>query len=210
MWRWVYLVTVPLGWAVLLVFHPNPDPDDIYGSLRDDTTRWLLVHGGTLLFIDLLAVGVYLLVRDLTGTFATISRVGAGVFATFYGAGEAVLGIATGVLVRHANTVPDGERAGAASAAQALWNNVITDDLILGVGAVGWAVGVLAAAVAVRRAGAPLSATVVLGLSTVTLMHGPPIGPVGLLFFTAAVVLLMRHRLRQTDPASSDRLAWVD
>lgn len=194
MWRRVYLIGVPVAWALLLMFHPNPDPDDIYGSLRDETTRWLAVHGATLVFIDLLGVAVYLLVRDLNGPVAGVSRVAAGVFATFYGAGEAVLGIATGVLVRHANEIPEEERAGAAGAAQALWDNVVTDDLILGVGAVAWAVAVLTAAVAVRRAGASLPATVLLGLSTMTLLHGPPVGPVGLLCFAGAAALVTRQQ----------------
>ncbi len=30
-----FLIGVPLAWAVLLWFHPSTDPDDIYGSLRD-------------------------------------------------------------------------------------------------------------------------------------------------------------------------------
>jgi hypothetical protein len=34
----VYALTalVPLAWAVLLLFHPAPDADDIFGSLRQE------------------------------------------------------------------------------------------------------------------------------------------------------------------------------
>jgi hypothetical protein len=192
--RLAFLLGTPLAWAVLLLFHPAHDAGDIYGSLRDQADRWLIVHLGTLLFIGLLGAAVYLLLDGLRGTAATVSRVAAGVFVLFYGAGEAIQGIAVGVLVRHTNDAPPGERVAAARAIQALWDDPISDDLAVTIGAIGWAVAVLAAADAVRRAGAPLSATVLLALSSIVLMHAPPFGPAGLLCFMAAVVVLARHR----------------
>ena len=44
-------IGVPLAWAVLLWFHPDVDPNDVYGTLRDDVSAYLVVHVGTLLFI---------------------------------------------------------------------------------------------------------------------------------------------------------------
>jgi hypothetical protein len=76
-YRLVFLLAVPLAWAVLLMFHPAPDPDDIYGSLRDESTQWLVVHVGTLLFIGLMGAALFLLVSDLSGLAATVSRVAA-------------------------------------------------------------------------------------------------------------------------------------
>jgi hypothetical protein len=35
--------------VLLLLFHPTPDPADIYRSLRDESTQWLAVHLATLL-----------------------------------------------------------------------------------------------------------------------------------------------------------------
>ena len=69
---------------------PRPDVDDIYGTLQDQVTRWIIVHVGTLLFIGLTGAALYLLVRDLPGAAATLSRVAAGMFVLFYGAGEAI------------------------------------------------------------------------------------------------------------------------
>ena len=66
-YRLAYLLVVPLFWAVLLMFHPAPDIDDIYGSLRNQATLWLVVHFGTLLFIGLMGGAVMLLVSDLPG-----------------------------------------------------------------------------------------------------------------------------------------------
>ena len=34
--RTAYLLGVPLAWAVLLLFHPNPDPGDVYGRALVD------------------------------------------------------------------------------------------------------------------------------------------------------------------------------
>ncbi|WP_328475619.1 hypothetical protein OHA21_19795 [Actinoplanes sp. NBC_00393] len=197
--RRAFLLAVPLAWAVLLLFHPNPDPGDMYDSLRDEPGRWLTVHLGTLFLIGLMGAAVYLLVDGLPGTAAKISRVGAGVFAVFYGAGEAIQGIGVGVLVQHVNQAPESERVAGARAVQALWDNPVSDDLAVTIGAIGWAVAVFAAAAAVHRAGAPLAATVLLGLSSIVLMHAPPIGPVGLLCFAAAVVVLDRSPRRGVD-----------
>ena len=54
------------------------------------------------------------------------------------------------------------------------------------------AVGIIVAAVALRQAGAPLAVSMLLAVSTIALLHGPPIGPIGLVFFAAAVALLAR------------------
>ncbi|HJV12563.1 MAG TPA: hypothetical protein VJ625_01620 [Propionibacteriaceae bacterium] len=51
-YRLAYLLVVPLSWAVLLMFHPAPDPNDIYGSLRDQATQWLVVHFATCCSLD--------------------------------------------------------------------------------------------------------------------------------------------------------------
>jgi hypothetical protein len=55
----------------------------------------------------------------------------------FYAAGEAIQGVATGVLVEHANDVPAGQREAAADAAQALYD-ASAGELLIGVGAVAW------------------------------------------------------------------------
>jgi hypothetical protein len=47
--------------------------------------------------------------------------------------------------------------------------------------------------VAYSRAGAPIAVTILLGLSALVFWHTPPIGPVGLVCFAAAVVLGARR-----------------
>lgn len=192
-----FLLGVPLAWAVLLWFHPSVAPDDVYGSLRDQVVTYQIVHTGTLVFIGLIGVALYLLVRDLPGRAARISRLAIGPFVLFYGVWEAVIGLATGALVQHANDVPADERPAVSDAIQSLQENIVVGEFSAAaiVGALAWAVAVIAAAVAYRRVGAPVIVSVLLGLSLVVISHPPPIGPIGLLCFAGAVgVLAVRDR----------------
>jgi hypothetical protein len=188
------LVGAPLAWAVVLLFHGSPDPDDIYGSLRDEATRLTAVHLASLVFIGLLGAALFYMLRGVPGRAAQVSRLALGPFVVFYAAGDAITGVATGVLVEHASNVPAGERAGAASAAQELWDNSITSgDLLLSLGSLAWVVAAIAAAVAFRRAGAPAAGWVLLALSSIIAFHSL-LGPLGLVCFAIAAVLLMRSR----------------
>jgi hypothetical protein len=193
----VFLIGVPLAWAVLLWFHPSVAADDVYGSLRDQVVTYQIVHIGTLFFIGLIGVALYLLVRDLPGRAARISRLAIGVFVLFYAAWETVIGLATGALVQHANDVSADERPAVAEAIQSLQENIVVGEMSVaaGLGGVAWIVAVIAAAVAYRRVGAPTMVSVLLGLSLVVVSHPPPIGPIGLVCFAGAVgVLVVRDR----------------
>ena len=116
------------------------------------------------------------------------------------------MGIAVGVLVQYANAQPPAERGGAGEAAQLLWDNFLTGDVLPFLGAVAWGVAALSAAVAYYRVGAPLAVAVLLGLSAIVLLHGPPIGPIGLVCFAAAVVLLARSQ-RKTEGSETTAAA---
>jgi hypothetical protein len=188
-----FLMGVPLAWAVLLWFHPSVAADDVYGSLRDQVVTYQIVHIGTLVFIGLIGAALYLLVRDLPGRAARISRLAIGPFVLFYGVWEAVIGLATGALVQHANGVPAGERPAVSDAIQSLQENLIVGEFSAAaiVGALAWAVAVIAAAVAYRRVGAPVVVSVLLGLSLLVVSHPPPIGPIALLCFAGAVSVLV-------------------
>jgi hypothetical protein len=192
----VFLIVVPLAWAVLLWFHPGGDRDAIYAGLADDVTRWQIVHVGTLVFIGLMGVALFLLVRDLPGRAAAISRLAILPFVLFYGAYEAVIGLGTGALVQHANDAPPGDRAAVSDAIQSLQDNVVLGDpgIVSGIGILAWVVAVGAAVVAYRGQRAPVWTLVLLGLSVVIVSHPPPIGPVGLVCFAAAAGALTLGR----------------
>jgi len=119
---------------------------DVYGGLRDEVTTYIIVHVGTLIFIALLGLVLYMLVKDLPGRAARIARVAVIPFVVCYAT----------------------------------------------------------AAVAFRGVGAPLTASVLLGLSAIVVSHPPPIGPVGLVCFAGAVAVLARsERVALPTPRSA-------
>jgi hypothetical protein len=87
-----FLLAVPLVWAVVLLFHGAPDPDDVYGSLQGEASRYLTVHLVYLVFLGLMGAALYLLLRDPPGRAAQISRLAIGPFVVFYVAGERARG----------------------------------------------------------------------------------------------------------------------
>ena len=188
-----FLVAAPLAWAALLLFHPLGS-GEVYDLLRDQVTRWQVVHVGTLLFIGLMGLAVFTLVRDLPGRAARVARFGAGTFVVFYGAWEAVAGLAAGAIAQHTNSLPAAERAGGADAIQSLYESPIVGDfgLLGSLGSLGWVTAVLAAAVALRTTGASRLAVGLLGVSALAVQHPPPVGPIALACFAAAVLLIYR------------------
>jgi hypothetical protein len=186
---------VPLAWAVLLWFHPDVPRDDVYGGVRDEVTTYIVVHVGTLIFIPLVGIALYLLLRDVPGTAARVARIGIVVFVVAYATWETVIGLATGALAQHANDSPAADRPAVAEAIQSLQDDAIVGDPgVLGlVGALAWLVAAIAAAVALRGVGAPMPAVVLLGLSALIISHPPPIGPIALVCFAAAVALIARR-----------------
>ena len=180
------MLTVPLGWAILLIFHPDPTRN-IHAGLHHQVTPWLVVHLGTLLGICLIGIVLQLMVRGMAGRAAAISRWAVLPYVLSYGSAEAIQGPATAVLVRYANSVPAAERPAAAGAVQALWDDMVVDDLIGGPGAVAWLVAVIAAALAYHRTGAPWWVTGLLGAAAVAVIHTPPFGPFGLSCLAGAI-----------------------
>ena len=201
-----FLIVVPLAWAVVLLFHGNAPRDDVYSGLRDEVARWQVVHVFTLVFIGLMAAAVYVLVRDLRGTAARVSRLALLPFVLFYAAWEVVIGLATGVLVQHANDSPADERPAVSDAIQSLQDNVIVGDpgIVLGHRRAELVDGGdrRRRCLSACRRPAP-SLAVLLGLSLIIVAHPPPSGPVGLVFFAVAVTLLARwERALTVRPAS--------
>jgi hypothetical protein len=115
-----FAIGVPVAWAVLLWFHPDVDRNNVYADLRDEVTTYQIVHIGTLVFIGLIGVALYLPVRDLPGTAARISRLAIGPFVLFYGAFETVIGLTVGALVQHGNDAPVSQRPAVADAIQSV------------------------------------------------------------------------------------------
>ena len=192
----VFLVGVPAVWAVLLLFHPSGDAKTLYKDVHDEVTAMLVVHIGTMLFIPLMAVAFYLLVRGVEGVAASVlphrARAVRGLLRRL---GDPA-GIATGILIHEVNGLPESQRAAGADLVREFAENPLARDLgvFASLGGLGLVTAAIAAGVALRRhAGAPLSVAVLLGMSGFLInAHPPPFGPIGLAFFIVAVLLYAR------------------
>ena len=102
-----------------------------------------------LVLFAFMGVALWLLTDGLHGIATTVSRLGAAVFVVFYGAGDTLLGIATGILARGARDLPTEVHEGRAEAIAMLFEDPIAQ-VLYGVGELGWLVSLLAAVIALR------------------------------------------------------------
>jgi hypothetical protein len=109
-----FIIGVPLAWAILLLFHPKGEADEIYLNLQDQVTAALVVHIGMMLFIPLMAAAIYLLLRGIEGTAARVSRIALVPFVVFFSAWETLQGTANGILASELNERPEEERGSGA------------------------------------------------------------------------------------------------
>jgi hypothetical protein len=201
-----FLVGIPLAWAVLLLFHPTGGGEAVtYADVQDQVTAWLVVHLGMMLFIPLMALAVYLLLRGIEGTAARVSRIALVPFVVFYGAYEVLLGIGAGILVDDVNGLAASERAAGAALVNEFTDNVLIRgfSILSSLGAIPFITAMIAAGVALRRhTDAPLAVPILLGLSGFLITaHPPPFGPIGLVLFIAAVLLFVRSQAPARAPA---------
>jgi hypothetical protein len=188
-----FLIGVPVAWAVLLLFHPTGDGDDIYPVVSDEVTPWLIVHVGTLLFVPLMAGVVYLLLRGVEGREARIARIALAPFVVFYLAFEVLIGIGTGLFADEVNGLPAAQEATGASVIDDFTDSGLIAALET-IGAASLLVVLIAAGVALRRrTHAPLAVPILLVLAAVPIAwHVPPFGQAGLLLFVVATLLVVR------------------
>ena len=200
-----FLIAVPLLWGILLLFHPGGEGDEIYLDVQDNVTRFLVVHIGMMIFIPLMGVVVYLLLRGVEGTAAWVSRIALVPFVVFYSAWEVFQGIGVGILVNKLNGLPQADLA--------LREELVQDfaeDPLMGpfgvfgsIGSLGLIVAMIAAGVALyRHAAAPVSVPILLAISGLLItVHPPPYGPTGLALFIVAVLLYVRSQSGARAPA---------
>ena len=90
------------------------------------------------------------MVKGLNGFIPVIARVGMFVFIVFYTVMDAVNGIAVGILVKDAKELSPSARIIVEQSIESLWNSSVVGGFSV-IGALGWVIGVFAAAVSLRR-----------------------------------------------------------
>ena len=196
-----------------VLHHPRQFPGgggSMYADLRGQAGAWLAVHTAQLVLIMLLGATIWALVDGLEGTAAKVARAAVLPFVAFYSAFDAIVGFATGLLVRQANNLTGAEQATAAQQIQQYFDSVIQPGLpslyVVAVGVVAWVVAMLAVAVANRRAGASGAVVALLAVAAVSFGfdHGFPTGTIGMTALFLAGLLLNRRSVQelQATPAT--------
>jgi hypothetical protein len=202
--RRLILIGTPLLTLILLLFHPRPNPAemglteplggmDVY-TLAPVADRFLIVHVLFAPALALLGLSVMLLLNGERGTAATISRVGAFVFAVSYIMYETIIGTATALFVRGAAALPPDEQAVIGDAVFRNYGDPIWGDpsVLYGIATLAWPLAIVPAAIALRRSGRLRVPCILLGLSFMFTSHASPLGPLGMLLFLLAVLGLER------------------
>jgi hypothetical protein len=101
----------------------------MYADLRDQAGTWLAVHTVQIALVMLLGATIWALVDDLEGTAAKVARLATLPFVAFYSALDAIVGFATGLLVRQAEALPGPAQAVAAEQIQRYFDDVISPGL---------------------------------------------------------------------------------
>jgi hypothetical protein len=108
---------------------------------------------------------------------------------------ETIIGTVTGLLVRGAAKLPPGEQA---IIGEGVYRNLIDPlfgdlpSILSGTAWLSWVFAVTLAAYALRRAGKPWGACLLLGLSFIFISHASSLGLIGMLLFLFAVIQIER------------------
>lgn len=188
--RWLLLTATPILLGATLWFHPHGG-EHVHAALTPVVDTWVLVHILLLPLFGLLGACLFVLLRGYAGPVATIGRIGTAVYLVCYIAFEAIVGIATGLLIRAAQPLPPERQAGASEVVQVLATDPLVATMAL-IGTAGAIVAVVALAILLRRAGAPLVPIVLLVGAPVTVVThgGTTVDVLGMLSFLIAVVWL--------------------
>jgi hypothetical protein len=163
-----------------MAFHPWPY-GDVVGKLAPIAGWWTTLHTVQFVLFPFVAASIWLLLDDLSGVDVVLARMGAVVFAIFYDIGDAIAGIATGVVAGRIPAAPPGERAGLVAGVEALFSHPVKN-LSFEVGIYGWMLALVAAGVALWRVGAPRAPVVLLLVPAYSMGgfgdHAFPYGPI--------------------------------
>jgi hypothetical protein len=183
--RRLIMLGIPFLLGLLELGHPALVPgDNIFETLSPIATWWTALHVAQVPLFALIGLAVFLLVRDLDGPAARISRMAIAIFVVVYPAFDAAVGVASGVMMRNVGSLTADQRGLVEQILQALFWGPVTGLMAL-VGSASWLVALVAAALAWRRAGAPALVVGLLALSGLLLgvSHIRPFGPLACLAF---------------------------
>lgn len=200
--RLAFITAVPVAWAVLLLFHPVGDTTAFYPTITDSVLQWQVVHVGMMIFIPLMGGVIYVLLSGVEGRAAQVGRIAAVPFVLFYGAFELLVGVGTGMLVAEVDALSASERTIGPELVESFAGNPIPLAFTV-IGGLALVTSLLAAGLALSHRPDGSRRYVPLALLAVSApliaVHEPPLGPLGLLLFVAAALLVAKQPLAGRD-----------
>ena len=196
--KWIVL-GAPLLLGVLEIWHPVGQANKtIFESISPQADWWFTLHVLQLPLFGLVALAVVILVNKLKGPAVWLARIGMACFIVFYSAIDAIAGIASGLLIRSAQSLNSSGQDLVARQVNMMFLDPIvgggTFSLVAVIGVLGWVIGVSAAAFALSRIGISgwsvfffVMSGLLFGIS-----HTPPTGPAGMACFVLAVLTIDR------------------
>jgi hypothetical protein len=202
------VLAVPLLWVVVAILHPGGVGDEPapYAGIADDANKWIFVHFSQLVLTPLLGLGVWMLLDGVQSVAATVARAFLVVWMVFFSAFDAIAGIAVGVLTRHANSLVGQEKEAVVGAIDFLFQDSRfaggDNYSVLGIlGQFSWVALVLAAIVALWRAGV---SRLIVGATFFSLLFSAHAGyPAAVGLVALFVAELLRFTSRRGEPAPS-------
>jgi hypothetical protein len=203
-WHLVVLAA-PLLWAAFAIVHPD-DEGSLYEGIADEANKWIFVHLGQLVLTPLIAVGVWMLLEGIGSVAAQVARIALVVWMVFFSAFDAIAGIATGVLTRHANSLASDEREPVVGAINFLFDDSqlvggSNFSILANVGQDSWIVLAIAATVALWRAGLSRLIVAATLLSGLFAAHAGYVAAIGLVALFVAE--LLRFAIPTGEPVGS-------
>jgi hypothetical protein len=202
------VLAAPLLWIVPAILHPGGEP---YQGIADEANKWIAVHIAQLVLTPLLAAGVWMLLGGIQTVAALIARAALVIWMVFFSAFDAVAGIGTGVLTRHANSLAGQEQESAGRAIDFLFDDSQLaggEFSILGnIGHGAWIVVAILATVALWRAGFSRLIVGATLLSVLFASHSGFGAAVGLVAVFAALLLRFRKRSDEASPSRAAKTA---
>jgi hypothetical protein len=195
--RRVLLLGVPLAVGVVSVIHPgsltNPgyeDEEGHYAQIGDQADLFITVHIIQMVLFGLLALGVWVAIRELRSVAAQVARWALLPFLVFYTAFDSLVGIGMGTLVREGHQLSAADQDVAERLTNAYGGSLISGDpnVFAFLGSAAWFVALVAATLAWRRAGASALtvAALALGGLVFAIGHPAPTGTIGMVFLLLA------------------------
>jgi hypothetical protein len=163
--RQLILFGAPLLVGVVNCFHPvHLVMTGAYQALAPHQPWWTVLHLINLVGFSLLGLAAFLLVRDVPGRAALLSRVFIAVYVPFYIGLDMLAGLATGMLIQHAQALPADQLGPVEAAVDVLWGGGIT--FAFGaIGSIAWSIAMYSAAIAFTDKGRRLPLAIVCGVA---------------------------------------------